>query len=51
MTATFLACRNAAIEAASERCSRAEMTPIEVSVGSMSNSRCITPSSQPPLTW
>ena len=39
------------MEAASERCSRAAMTPIAVSVGSMSNSRCITPSSQPPLTW
>jgi hypothetical protein len=41
----------AAIDAASERCSRAEITPMAVSVGSMSNSRCITPSSHPPVTW
>ena len=50
MTATLRALKNAPIEAASARCSRACITPTAVSVGSMANSSCITPSSKPPST-
>ena len=43
--------RTAATDAVSARCSRACMTSSDVVVGSIENSRCMTPSSNPPATW
>ena len=45
ISATLDGVSNRAIESASDRCSRACITPNDVSVGAMSNSTTITPSS------
>ena len=45
MTATLLAWKNRSIDADSARCSRACITETEVSVESIGNTSCITPSS------
>ena len=45
MTATDRGLKNFSIDAASARCSRPAITPIAVSVGSIGNSRVMTPSS------
>ena len=50
MIATERGLKNRSIEADSARCSRLRITPIAVSVGSIGNSRVITPSSYPLAT-
>ena len=45
ITATERGLKNFSMEADSARCSRLAITPIAVSVGSIGNSRTITPSS------
>ncbi len=45
MTAIARGLKNFSMDAASARCSRLAITPIAVSVGSIGNSRTITPSS------
>ena len=50
MTATLRASKKRWIDADSARCSRARITLSEVSVRSMGNTSCMTPSSNPPTT-
>ena len=51
MTATERGCSTLCTLRASARCSRASRTSTDRSVGSTSNSRCSTPSSNARLTW
>ncbi len=51
ITATLDGFSSRSIDSASERCSRACITPYDVSVGSISNATTITPSSNWRATW